>query len=126
MMRILLVEDDKNLSLLIKMILEKTEDYEVTLAQDGQKGLRKALEESFDLILLDAMLPKMNGFHFFYEYRKEEKNKNTPIIFLSALSQEKEVQKFKELGTGFIPKPFELSELADTINKILENSKNAS
>lgn len=125
-MHILLVEDDKNLSTIIQIALEKIGGHKVTSAADGEEALRQALEVDFDLILLDEMIPKMNGLSVCHRYNQEKKNKKAPIVFLSGKSQRKETQKFQELGTGFISKPFEISELLQHIKTILENKKNVS
>lgn len=107
--KILVVEDEKPISDILKFNLEKS-GYEVLCAYDGEDGLNKALEEAVDLILLDVMLPKMEGFDVLKKVR--EKKQNVPILMLTA--REEEVDKILGLEWGaddYITKPFSMREL---------------
>ena len=107
--KILIVEDEKNIVDILSFNLGR-EGYETLAAYDGEKGLKLALEENPDLILLDLMLPKMNGFDVCKSVR--EKNTSTPIIMLTA--RESESDKVLGLETGaddYITKPFSMREL---------------
>jgi hypothetical protein len=120
-MRILLAEDDQNISIIAQMTLEALGGHEVTVVNDGQAALDAALEGDFDLILLDEMMPKINGLKVSEMYKKQKKS-GVPIIFLSAKSQESDIEKFLENGMGHILKPFDPTSLCQKIEDIMEQS----
>ncbi|MFC1667921.1 response regulator transcription factor [Chlamydiota bacterium] len=118
--RILLVEDDETLIEGLKDNLE-IENFEVVTAVDGDTGLEKGLHENFDLILLDVMLPGMNGFDICKTLRK--KNIRTPVIMLTARGQEVDKVVGLEIGADdYITKPFSLRELIARIKAIFRRS----
>ncbi len=94
---ILLVEDDEFLAELYATKLN-LEGFEVSLAMDGEKGLKLAKEVMPDLILLDIILPKMDGFEVLKGIKADSATKNIPVILLTNLSQKDEVQKGLDLG----------------------------
>ncbi len=117
-LKILLAEDDPNISTISKMTLEMVGGHNVRVVDNGEDAFNAALEEEFDVILLDEMMPKMNGIKVCKELRA--KKLQTPIIFLSAKSQFTDVEVFESVGTGFIPKPFDPMTLNDRILEILK------
>lgn len=122
MKRILIVEDEPNMRLGLKDNLE-FEGYEVTIATDGQKGLEQILGTTFDLVLLDVMLPEMSGFDVCKEAR--EKGVQTPIILLTAKGEEIDKVLGLELGADdYITKPFGLRELLARIKAVLRRGQN--
>lgn len=121
-MRILLAEDDQNISLIAKMALEKLGGHEVVTAEDGELALELALEEGFDLILLDEMMPKINGLRVCSEYQKQSLA-HAPVIFLSAKSQASDIRDFENLALGYIPKPFDPTELCNLIDNLLASNQ---
>ena len=107
--RVLIVEDEKNIVDILSFNLNK-EGYETLEAYDGQAGLQLALEQNPDLILLDLMLPKMDGFEVCRSLRKE--NRSTPVIMLTAREEEADKVLGLELGADdYITKPFSMREL---------------
>lgn len=107
--RILIVEDEKNIVDILAFNMGK-EGYDTLEAYDGQTGLELALAENPDLILLDLMLPKMNGFDVCRAIRAE--NRSTPIIMLTAREEETDKVLGLELGADdYITKPFSMREL---------------
>ena len=107
--RILIVEDEKNIVDILSFNLSK-EGYETLEAYDGEAGLQLALEQNPDLILLDLMLPKMDGFEVCRNLRKE--NRSTPVIMLTAREEEADKVLGLELGADdYITKPFSMREL---------------
>ncbi len=117
---ILVVEDEKPISDILKFNLVKS-GYEVICAYDGEEGLNKALGENVDLVLLDVMLPKMEGFDVLKLVR--EKKKNLPILMLTA--REEEVDKILGLEWGaddYITKPFSMRELLARVKANLRRS----
>jgi DNA-binding response OmpR family regulator len=97
------------------------EGYKVILASDGEKALRIIKEKKPDLILLDLLLPKLNGFEFLEKLKSE--NMNIPVIVLSNLSQKEDIDKCLDLGAKdfLIKAHFVPSEVIIKIKKVLEN-----
>lgn len=99
------------------MALETFGGHQVVHADDGQKAYELAKAQEFDLVLLDEMMPIMNGLKVCKTLLQE--GFRTPIIFLSAKSQSTDISLFESLGSGFIPKPFDPSTLCQEIENIL-------
>jgi DNA-binding response OmpR family regulator len=115
--KILIVEDDESITLGLEMNL-RAEGYEVTVAVDGESGLLRAVEDGFDLVVLDVMLPKMNGFEVLRALR--ERNKIVPVVMLSARGTELDKVTGLELGAeDYITKPFGLAELLARVRAVL-------
>lgn len=107
--RVLIVEDEKNIVDILSFNLSK-EGYDTLEAYDGQAGLQLALEQDPDLILLDLMLPKMDGFDVCRNLRQA--GRNTPVIMLTAREEETDKVLGLELGADdYITKPFSMREL---------------
>ncbi len=108
MSRILIIEDETSIAELERDYLELS-DFEVELEEDGVRGLNRALNEDFDLMILDLMLPGMDGFEICKKFRE---TKNTPIIIISA--KKEDIDKIRGLGLGaddYMIKPFSPSEM---------------
>lgn len=108
MSRILIIEDEEAIAELEKDYLELS-DFEVVIENSGEAGLKRALEENFDIFILDLMLPGIDGFEICRSIRE---NKNTPILMVSA--RKDDIDKIRGLGLGaddYITKPFSPSEL---------------
>lgn len=119
MSKILIVEDEKNISKLIQDTLSLA-NYEFECSFDGEDALKKIKENTYDLILLDIMLPKLDGFQIV----EQMKNNNIPIIFLSAKNDVNTIVKgLKNGGQDYIIKPFEPLELLARIELRIENKK---
>ena len=117
MARILIIEDETAIPELEKDYLELS-DFEVVLESDGSGGAARALDEDFDLIILDLMLPGMNGFDICKLIRE---TKNTPIIMVSAKSED--IDKIRGLGLGaddYMTKPFSPGELVARVKAHIE------
>lgn len=124
--KILLVEDD---SFLLSMYATKfeLENFEVVTAEDGEKGVRVALKEVPDIILLDVLLPKMNGFEVLKNLKANGATSNIPVILLTNLSQKDEVDRGIAMGAEdyLIKAHFMPSEVVDKIKKILDSKINS-
>ncbi|MCO4292828.1 response regulator transcription factor [Solitalea sp. MAHUQ-68] len=121
--KVLLVEDDPNLGMVLQEYLQFKGGYEVTLCIDGMQGLDAFKLKSFDICILDVMMPKKDGFTLGQEIR--ELNQNIPIIFATAKSMlEDKVQGFNIGGDDYITKPFRIEELLLRINALLKRSSN--
>lgn len=121
MKKILIIEDEKNIASFIKMELE-FEGYKAFVEADGKYGLIKALEENFDLILLDLMLPGLNGLEV---CRRLKREKNTPIIMLSARDSVMDKVTGLQIGADdYIAKPFAIEELLARIQVVFRRDNN--
>jgi|SRR4051794_26367655 DNA-binding response OmpR family regulator len=117
MPRILIVEDEPAISFGLELDL-KTEDYEVEVVEDGEAAVRRGREGAFDLIVLDLMLPKKDGFEVCRELRRG--GIRTPILILTARSQEAEKVMGLDLGADdFVTKPFSPKELRARVRALL-------
>lgn len=117
MAKILVVEDEPNMLIGLKDNLE-FEQFEVTVARDGEQGLDQIMTQSFDLILLDVMMPKISGFDVCKTARKQ--GITTPIIFLTAKGEEIDKVLGLELGADdYITKPFSIRELVARVKAVL-------
>jgi DNA-binding response OmpR family regulator len=120
MRKILIIEDDIFLQNLESNKLKK-DNYEIITGSTGDEALEKINEENIDLILLDLILPGIDGYDVLKKIKESEKTKKIPVIVFSNLSEEKDIKKAKEMGAiDFMVKSnFSLNELAERINKIL-------
>ena len=117
MSRILIVEDEPDIALALEDDL-RTEGYEVAVASDGDTGARRAREERWDLLLLDVMLPRKDGFEVCRELRRA--GIRTPVIFLTARAQDAEKVLGLEMGADdYVTKPFSPRELRARIKTVL-------
>lgn len=122
--KILYVEDDQALSYVTRENLEYR-GYLVDYAENGEEALHKALENEYDICLLDVMLPKMDGFTLATKIR--EQNEEIPILFLTAKSgKEDKIQGLRLGADDYITKPFSIEELVLKIEVFLKRSKKTS
>ncbi len=121
-MRLLLVEDHPDLQSSLAKALRK-DNFAVDVADDGQDGLWKAEDYDYDAIILDVMLPKMDGYAFLAELRKQKK---TPVLILTARdSVEDKVRGLDSGADDYLVKPFELSELIARVRALIRRSAGA-
>ena len=118
---ILLIEDEKNISNLLKLELTHA-NYECDQAFDGESGLNKALNQDYELILLDLMLPRINGIEVCRQLRLK---KQTPIIMLTARDEVMDKVNGLQVGADdYLAKPFAMEELLARINALLRRVSN--
>lgn len=121
---ILVVDDEQDLLDLIEYNLKK-EDFDVLKAEDGKEGIKMARKHSPDLILLDIMMPKMDGLEAVEVIRNDEELKRIPIIFLTARGDEKtEVEGLNKGGDDYITKPISTTKLISRIKAVLRRFEN--
>lgn len=121
-MRILIIEDEFNLADVISSRLKK-EKYAVDIFCDGEEGLESALTNIYDLIILDVMLPNINGFEILRKIR--EKNIKSKVIMLTAKTQlEDKLTGLNQGANDYVTKPFHIDELVARVNVQLRNADN--
>ena len=119
-MRILLVEDEESLRDLVKLNLEM-EEYEVVAAGDGRLALKYSQEQHFDLMLLDVMLPEIDGFQLCEQIRLT--NEEVPIIFLTAKdTADDKIAGLRKGADDYITKPFNLEELLLRVKRLIQRT----
>jgi DNA-binding response OmpR family regulator len=122
MKKILLVEDDPNLGLLLQDYLQLKGKFDVVLCTDGEEGLHAFTKQKYDLLILDVMMPKKDGFTLGKDIRKI--NNDVPIIFATAKGMiEDKTQAFNLGGDDYITKPFRIEELLLRINALLKRTE---
>ena len=123
-LKILLIEDDP---FLLSMYTTKfeLENFQVEAAEDGEKGLELALETNPDIILLDILMPKMNGFEVLEKLKIDAKTKDVPVILLTNLNQKDEIERGMSLGADdyLIKAHFMPTEVVDKIKKVISKAK---
>ena len=123
MKKILLVEDDPNLGMLLQDYLQLKGKFDVVLCADGEEGIKAFNKQSFDLCILDVMMPKKDGFTLGKEIRKA--NQHVPIIFATAKAMMEDKASAYDLGgDDYITKPFRIEELLLRINALLKRVVN--
>ena len=118
--KILVIEDEEDTQKLLKVTLERR-DFVVITANDGDAGIRAAKLEMPDLILMDIVMPKMDGYSCLKEIRKSDNIKDTPVLILSAKEEEalRDLFTFQKIS-GYVEKPFELDKLILKIEEVLK------
>ena len=117
--RILIIEDDIVLSDQVARLLEK-KGFKTEQCLDGQQGLLSALQQRFDLILLDLLLPSLNGFSILNQLRKV---KNTPVMMITACGAEQErIEGYRKGADDYLPKPFNFTEMMLRVEALLRRT----
>ncbi len=121
MKRVIIVEDEDILRDLLKRKLENN-GYEVEIALEGEEGLRKIKEQKPDLVLLDIVMPKMDGFTVMEEIRKDEEISDIPIIIVSNSGQPVEIDRAQDLGVKdwIIKTNFDPMEVVEMVNRFFD------
>lgn len=121
--KILVVDDEVDLVEVIRFALEK-EDFTVLVSHDGEDALEQARNESPDLIILDVMLPKLDGYKICRLLKFDERYKHIPILMLTAKTQEKDKTLGMETGADdYITKPFEIDKLMKKIKSYMSTKQ---
>jgi DNA-binding response OmpR family regulator len=117
--KILIADDEQNIVISIEFLLRR-EGFDVQVAGDGEEALAKVRGEKPDLVLLDVMMPKMNGFDVCQAVRADPDLSDTRILMLTAKGRDTEVSKGLGLGAdGYMTKPFSTKELLAEVRKLL-------
>ena len=122
MKKILIVDDEQDIVESLKFVLEGN-DYTCYCAYNGEDGLKLAKELMPDLIILDVMMPRINGYKISRLLKFDSKYKDIPILMVTAGSQEEDKLIGEETGADeYITKPFDLDEVLQTVNKYLDKA----
>ena len=125
--KILLVDDDADFTEAVKLLLE-SRSYDVTVANDGKEGLKKVQTEGPNLIILDVMMPEMDGYQVCAKLKADPKYRQIPILLLTAVGEAITTTSYtKEMGMrieadDYIPKPVEPIEIVERVEKLLRIS----
>ncbi len=122
--KVLLAEDEEDIQKVAQISLQFRGGWEVELATNGEECLAKAAKNRPDLILLDCMMPKLDGYETCRRLKQDPALRSIPVIFLTAKAQETEVKKGLALGAvGYLIKPFNPMSLAAEIKQILQTGE---
>ncbi len=123
MARVMAVDDDPVIRGLLEVNLEM-EGHDVVTAVDGQDALDKVRAAAPDLILLDVMMPNVNGWQVADQLKADPSLRHIPVVFLSARAMEADVRKGTELGVdSYVTKPFDPIDLMELVSRLLETSR---
>ena len=119
--RILIVDDEESIQTVVQFGIQMVADWDVLIASSGPQVIKTACDESPDAILLDVMMPDMDGIATFKALQSDPQTSQIPVIFLTAKAQTSERRQFNDLGvSGVITKPFNSLDLPDQIVKMLD------
>ena len=119
--KIIYVEDEQDIQVIVKLCLENIGGFQVQIYSSGKEALTNVLEYMPDLILLDVMMPEMDGPTLFTHLQEMPQVKDIPVIFMTAKAQMHEVEEFKKVGVlDIITKPFDPMTLSQSIIDIWE------
>jgi DNA-binding response OmpR family regulator len=119
-MKVLVVEDDRSIQMVLELVLTRMSKCQVLLASEGRQGLSMIQEHKPDVVLLDLMLPGIDGFEICQRAKSDDATRQIPIIFLTAQPQPSSVARAMALGAaGYIVKPFDPIKIIDQINEAL-------
>ncbi|MCE1246239.1 MAG: response regulator [Firmicutes bacterium] len=117
--KVLLVDDDKQILSSLRVYLE-LENYQVETASNGQEAIEKVKRNKPEILVLDVMMPEMDGFEVLEQLKAEEQYADIPVVMLTAKSQDIDVLKGFRMGaSSYMTKPFNLNELVENIELIL-------
>jgi CheY-like chemotaxis protein len=120
MTRILIIDDEQDLALIVKRMLERSGNYTVYTATNGKGGVKAARRKKPDLILLDIMMPKMNGFEVLKKLKENEKTISIPVVMLTAMGDEEFIEEaVSSECESYLVKPVEMEVLQSTIESVL-------
>jgi CheY-like chemotaxis protein len=119
-MKILVVEDDRSIQMVLELVFTRMAKCQVLVASDGAEGLALIQKEKPDVVLLDLMMPGMDGFEVCQRAKADEATRHIPIIFLTAQPQPASVARAMALGAaGYLVKPFDPITIIDHVNEAL-------
>jgi len=122
--RVVMIDDEKDFSTLVKKNLEQRGDYEVFVASDANAGIRAAKKERPDIILLDIRMPNMDGFQTLEKLKNRRDTVHIPVIMLTAIGDDESKVKAAGLfNEDYLTKPIEIAELKSKIEQVLRRNR---
>lgn len=119
--RVLIVDDEPNIVVSLEFLMRQ-EGYEVAVAADGEQALIELAEFDPHLVLLDVMMPKLNGFEVLQRIRTDSSLPNPAVVMLTARGREAEAEKGRALGADrYVTKPFSTQELVAVVHEVLDD-----
>jgi len=119
MKRILIVDDEPNIVMSLEYTFKKN-NFEVFIARDGQEALDILKNQLPDIIILDVMMPMVDGYSTLEQIKKDERLDNCKVVFLSAKNKEKDIEKGLSLGANlYITKPFSVKKLVEKVHELI-------
>ena len=119
MKKILIVDDEPNIVMTLEYTFKKN-NFEVFIARDGMEALEILKKEFPDVIILDVMMPLVDGFETLEQIKKDEKLKHCKVIFLSAKNKDSDVEKGMALGAdAYLTKPFSIKKVVEKVNELI-------
>jgi two-component system, OmpR family, response regulator len=124
-MRILLAEDDMHIRSIARVTLERLGGHQVTVVENGLEAVHISQSQEFDLLILDGMMPELDGFEACSRIKSEAGPcRETPVIFMTAKSQASDIQEgFNRGAIGYIVKPFDIKTLCTEINNLYDRHR---
>jgi CheY-like chemotaxis protein len=120
--KILVAEDEQDIQKVIRITLKLKGGFDVKFANNGLEVLEKVKEERPSLIILDVMMPKMDGYETCRQLKADDSTRDIPVVFLTAKAQEKEIEEGLKLGAiDYLKKPFEPDEFVQKVRSIIQN-----
>ena len=120
MKKILIVDDEPNIVMSLEYTFKKN-NFEVFIARDGQEALDILKNQFPDIIILDVMMPLVDGFETLEQIKKNEQLNHCKVIFLSAKNKESDIEKGMSLGAdAYLTKPFSIKKVVEQVNELLE------
>ena len=125
MKKILIVDDEPNIVMSLEYTFKKN-NFEVFIARDGQEALEILKNQLPDLVILDVMMPMVDGFATLEQIKKDERLRHCKVIFLSAKNKEKDIEKGLSLGANlYVTKPFSIKKLVEQVQELIQPETNA-
>ena len=120
MARVLVVDDDASIRQLLEVTF-RTEGLDVETARDGRDGLTRALADPPDVVVLDVMMPELDGWEVAERLAADPRTATVPVVFLSARTQDADVTRGRELGAAaYVTKPFDVFDLCELVHELVE------
>ena len=120
MKKILIVDDEPNIVMALEYTFKKN-NFEVFIARDGQEALDILKNQLPDIIILDVMMPMVDGFATLEQIKKDDRLQHCKVLFLSAKNKEKDIEKGLALGANlYVVKPFSIKKLVEQVNELIQ------